>query len=249
MGSEIIEIGGFGTILRGGGLAEWVPASFPMPGGGSWVYQEPAAVSMVQNGALTVSALPFTRSHDHVQFFDNAKHMLFSTRSFGAPEGGRLTLEWELAARILGGRPGDLYDGFVSFHLMDLARGVALNFFVGHEQFATVYAQLPFPGATAPERAQGPRYFAWFEEHAGKLRPGEFHRYAIHYDRPAQTLSWRFEGDVVKREENVGELGPFTLALGLMTEKDIVPGQGSVSCHGQGAVGKWRAIRARVEEP
>jgi hypothetical protein len=53
----------------------------------------------------------------------------------------------------------------------------------------------------------------------------------------------------VKREENVGELGPFTLALGLMTEQDIVPGQGSVSCHGQGAVGKWRAIRARVEAP
>ena len=44
----------------------------------------------------------------------------------------------------------------------------------------------------------------------------------------------------MKRDEQVGELGPFTLALGLMTEKDIVPGKGSVSCHGQGAVGKWR---------
>jgi hypothetical protein len=132
---------------------------------------------------------------------------------------------------------------------MDLARGVALNFFVGGDQFATVYAQLPFPGATAPERAAGPRYFAWFEEHAGKLRAGEFHRYAIQSDRTAGTLAWHFEGDCVKREENVGELGPFTLALGLMTEKDIAPGKGSVSCHGQGAVGKWRAIRARVEKP
>jgi hypothetical protein len=157
VGSETIEVGGFGTIVRGGEPAEWVPASFAMPGGGSWVYQEPSAAVIVQNGGLSVSAMPFTRSHDQVQFFDNAKHMYFSTRTFGAPEGGRLTLEWELAARVLGARPGDLYDGFVSFHLMDLARGVALNFFVGGDQFATVYAQLPFPGATAPERAAGPR--------------------------------------------------------------------------------------------
>jgi len=249
VGEEIIEVGGFGSILRGGDDADWVPASFAMPGGGAWVYQEPAAVVALQNGALTVAAVPYTRSNDHVQFFDNAKHMYFSRRSFGAPPGGRITLEWELAARIVSGRAGDLYDGFVSFHLMDLARGVAVNFFVGNDQLATVYAQLPFPGATAPERPHGPRYFAWFEEHDGKLQSGEFHRYAIHYDRVAQTLGWHFEGDVVKREERVGELGPFTLAMGLMTEKDIVPGKGSVSCHGQGAVGKWRAIRARVETP
>ena len=249
MSDEIIEVGGFGGILRGGDDADWVPASFPTPGGGAWVYQEPAAVVAVQNGALTVAALPYTRSHDQVQFFDNAKHMYFSRRSFAAPAGGRITLEWELAARIVGAKPGDLYDGFVSFHLMDLARGVALNFFVGSDQLATVYAQLPFPGTTAPERPSGPRYFAWFEEHAGKLQPGEFHRYAISYDRAAQTLSWRFEGDVLKHEEGVGELGPFTLALGLMTEKDIAPGKGSVSCHGQGAIGKWRAIRVRSEKP
>ena len=156
MSDEIIEVGGFGGILRGGDDADWVPASFPMPGGGAWVYQEPGAVVAVQNGALTVAALPYTRSHDQVQFFDNAKHMYFSRRSFAAPAGGRITLEWELAARIVGAKPGDLYDGFVSFHLMDLARGVALNFFVGSDQLATVYAQLPFPGATAPERRERP---------------------------------------------------------------------------------------------
>jgi len=52
---------------------------------------------------------------------------------------------------------------------------------------------------------------------------------------------------VVKHEEGVGELGPFNLALGIMSEKDIVPGKGSVSCHGQGAQGKWRGIRAITE--
>jgi hypothetical protein len=34
-----------------------------------------------------------------------------------------------------------------------------------------------------------------------------------------------------------------------MTEKDIQSGKGSVSCHGQGAVGKWRNIRATLESP
>jgi hypothetical protein len=246
---EIIEIGGFGSILRGGADAAWVPASFPAPDGGLWVYQEPDAVVTLQNDTLSVAAVPYTRQHDQVQFFDNAKHMYFSTRPVGAPDGGRITVEWELAARIIGGRQGDLYDAFVSFHLMDLARGVACNFFVGDDTFATVHAHLPFPGANAPRRSVGPRYFAWFEEHRGHIDPGAFHRYAIRYDRAAGELTWSLDGEVVKREGEVGELGPFILAMGLMTEKDIVPGKGSVSCHGQGAVGKWRGIRARIERP
>lgn len=250
MGREIVEIGGFESIVRGGGAdAAWVPASFPTGDGGAWVYQEPDAVVGIQNGILSVAAYPFTRQHDQVQFFDNAKHMYFSTRPVGAPEGGRVTVEWELAARILGGRPGDLYDGFVSFHLMDLARGVALNFFVGNDVLATVYAHLPFPGTSAPERPRGPKYFAWFEEREGRIAPGEFHRYAITYDRGARTITWRLDGEVVKHEEEAAELGPFHLAMGLMTEKDIEPGKGSVSCHGQGAVGKWREIRAVLESP
>jgi hypothetical protein len=244
---EVIEVADFGSIVAGE-TTSWAPGSFPTPDGGSWVYQEPNATVIVQNGGLVVSALPFTRSNDHVQFFDNAKHMYFSARSFGAPAGGSLTLEWEQAARIVGARPGDLYDGFVSFHLLDLARGVAVNFFVGSDQYATVYAHLPFPGTTAPARARGPKFFCWFDE-VGGLEPGAFHRYAIRHDRAADTLTWSHEGAVVKRVEGVGELGPFTIALGLMTEKDIVPGKGSVSCHGQGAVGKWRNIRATLERP
>jgi hypothetical protein len=132
--------------------------------------------------------------------------------------------------------------------LLDLARGVAVNFFVGNEQYATVHAHLPFPGTTAPQRAKGPKFFCWFEERGG-LEPGAFHKFAICYDRAAGTLTWSHQGEVVKRAENVGELGPFTIALGLMTEKDIQPGKGSVSCHGQGAVGKWRKIRAVLEKP
>jgi hypothetical protein len=48
-----------------------------------------------------VAAVPYRRSHDQVQILDNAMH--FSTRSYGAPEGGRMTVEWEQSAQIVGG--------------------------------------------------------------------------------------------------------------------------------------------------
>ena len=243
--ADVIPVEGFGDIVTGQAEGSaWVPGSFPMPDGKSWVYQEPDAVVVIQNGELIVTAMPFTRANDQVQFFDNAKHMYWSTRQFEVPAGGSLTIEWEQAARIMGAKEGDLYDGFVSFHLLDLARGVALNFFVGNDVLSTVHAHLPFPGATAPERDAGPKYFCWFDEQTGRVAPGEWHRYAIRVDAAADAVTWSMDGEVLKHAEGVGELGPFTLAMGIMTEKDIVPGKGSVSCHGQGAQGRWRNIRA-----
>ena len=114
---------------------------------------------------------------------------------------------------------------------------------------ATVHARLPFPGVSVARSESGPRFFAWFEELEGRTAAGETHRYAIEHDGAAGTLSWRVDGERVKRAENVGAFGPVHLALGLMTEKDIVPGKGSVSCHGQGAVGTWGAIRVTLETP
>jgi hypothetical protein len=73
------------------------------------------------------------------------------------------------------------------------------------------------------------------------------HRYAIAYDRGEATLEWLIDGKRLKREVSVPDLGPSLLALGMMTEKDIVPGKGSVSCHGQGAVATWGGIRVKAE--
>jgi hypothetical protein len=245
---EVIEVGDFGSILRPGAGATWMPAGFPTRDGGFWQYQEPDAVVLIQNGRLRVAAAPYTRHHDEVQILDNAKHMYFSTRTFAAPEGGRMSVEWEQSAQIVNGRTGDLYDAFVSFHLLDLGRGVAANFFVGNDTVATVHARLPFPGVQVPRSESGPRFFAWFEELEGRTREGETQRYAIDHDGCARTLTWRIDGEVVKCAEGVGPFGPVHLALGLMSEKDIVPGKGSVSCHGQGAIGTWGAIRVVLEK-
>jgi uncharacterized protein DUF6081 len=247
MANEWIEVGGFGCVISAEpSQRSWIPAGFPVATG-FWTFREPDAVVIVQNDRLRVAAVPFTRSHDEIQFLDNAKHMYFSTQSFEAPKNGRLTVEWEMSATIVGGRDDDLYDGFVSFHLMDLAAGVAIDVFAGNRTVATVYARLPFPGANAPRSEAGPRFFSLFDEFRGVSEPGQLHRYAIVYDRGEATLEWHMDGRVIKREVSVPELGPSLLAIGMMTEKDIAPGKGSVSCHGQGAVATWGGIRVKSE--
>jgi len=248
MSSEWTVVGGFGCVISAEPTERaWIAAGFPMASGGFWPFREPDAVVIVQNDRLRVAAVPFTRSHDEVQFFDNAKHMYFSTRTFEAPRDGRLTVEWEMSALVVSGRDDDLYDGFVSFHLMDLAAGVAIDVFAANRTVATVYARLPFPGANAPRSETGPRYFSLFDEFRGVSGPGQLHRYALVYDRAAATLEWRMDGRTLKRETSVPDLGSSVIALGMMTEKDIVPGKGSVSCHGQGAVATWGGIRVRTE--
>jgi hypothetical protein len=249
LAAQTFEIADFASIVETPGRPRtWIPAQFPAPEGGMWVYQEPDAVIVVQDGRLRVAAVPFTRSHDRVQVLDNAKHMYFSVRTFEAPAGGVLTVEWEMAASISRGRPGDLYDGFVSFHLLNPAAGVAVDVFLGNHELATVYARLPFPGSNAPRPAKGPRFYSVFDEMRGKTQPGELHAYAMVHHRGERTLEWRMDGATLKRLEDVDDLGPCHLVMGLMTEKDIVPGQGSVSCHGQGAVGTWGAIRVTVAD-
>ena len=246
---QTFELSDFASIVETPGQPRtWFPAQFPAPEGGMWVYQEPDAVIVVQENRLRVAAVPFTRKHDGVQVLDNAKHMYFSTRSFEAPPGGRLAVDWEMAASISKGRKGDLYDGFVSFHLLNPMGGVAVDIFLGNEELATVYARLPFPGSNTPRPAKGPRFYSVFDEMRGKTKPGELHAYAMIHDRAARTLEWKMDSETLKRLEDVDDLGPCHVVMGLMTEKDIVPGKGSVSCHGQGAVGTWGGIRVTLGE-
>jgi hypothetical protein len=241
-GEEVIAYSNFASIVTGEG--DWMPAGFPLEDGGFWQYHEPNAVVIVQDGFLRVAAVPYTRAHNSVQILDNAKHMYFSARTFAPPEGGAISFSLDVAATIVNGAPGDLYDGFVSFNVLDFSTGAALDFFVGNDTIATVYGKLPFPGVPEVTPAHGPRYFCLFEESRGATRPGELHHCEIVYDSAADRVTFSIDGAEVRRYSNVPfKLGACTLALGLMSEKDIVPGKGSVSCHGQGAVGKWGNIR------
>lgn len=233
-------VGGFGDILKPD--ADWAPAGFDLPDGSRWTYQEPGAIVIAQRRRLRVTAAPLSRAHDRVQILDNAKHMYFSRKRVSVPAGGALTVEARIAARGYGTAAGDLYDGFVSYNLLDFETGCALDFFISNDVIATVYARLPFPGAPAPTAGE-PRYFCIFKELELPTAPGEPHDYRITYDQGAATVRWWVDGALVNEEANVPEtLGGFTLAMGLMTEKEIAKGA-SASLHGQGLTGEWSETR------
>ncbi|MGH7864682.1 MAG: DUF6081 family protein [Candidatus Binataceae bacterium] len=239
---EVVEYSNFVSIVTGEG--DWIAGGFPQPDGSFWRFKEPGAVVIVQDGFVRVAAVPYTRKHDSIQFLDNAKHMYFSARQFTPPARGTISFSVDLAATIVDGAPRDLYDGFVSFNVLDFTTGAALDFFVGNDTIATVYGRLPFPGVPAPADTDGPKYFCLFQENRDATAPGQLHHFEIIYDSVADRVSYLVEGAEVRRYANLPfKLGPCTLALGLMSEKDIAPGKGSVSLHGQGAVGKWGNIR------
>ncbi len=235
-----VVYGDFADILKPD--SKWVLAGFPTPDG-FWEYREPNALVLVQNGKLRVTAVPLTRSNDSVQILDNAKHMYFSRERFAVPEDGEISVETEITARVLNGTPDDLYDGFVSLNLLDFSTGLAIDFFVCNEKFATVYARLPFPGVSLDGPDTGkPKVFALFKElplPGGQQQP---HRYKISYSHAEDTLRWYLNDELVNQETGVPvKMDGFLCALGIMTEKDIRDGK-SASLHGQGVIGEWTPL-------
>ncbi|MEX2081167.1 MAG: DUF6081 family protein, partial [Dehalococcoidia bacterium] len=156
-----LVVGDFHRILEPDG--PWQLAGFELGGGQSWQYREPDAVVLVRNGWLQVAAVPYTRSNDHVQILDNAKHMYFTRQRFDVPPGGRITFEIQVAARTIGTQQGNLYDGYVSWNLLDFNSGWAIDFFTGGDTVATVYGRLPFPGVALPNTGEA-RAFCIFHE-------------------------------------------------------------------------------------
>ncbi|WP_232380974.1 DUF6081 family protein [Paenibacillus tianjinensis] len=230
-------IGDFHTILSEGQV--WKTGGFTLPDGSFWAYREPEAVVIVRNGFLYVRA-QLSRQHNHVQILDNAKHMYYSAKPVEVPEDGEISFELQIRARTQGTAPGDLYDGYVSLNLLDFTTGAALDFFAGNDNYASVYGVLPFPGVTVPETG-GTKYFCIFKE-AADFKPREFNTYKITYHRGKDEAVFYVNGQEVRREQNVPiKFNSFTIALGIMTEKDLTP-EGSVSAHGQTVIAEWSPV-------
>ncbi|MDQ6419000.1 DUF6081 family protein [Paenibacillus sp. LHD-117] len=236
-------LGDFHTILNEGDV--WKIGGFPLQDGTFWPYREPEAVVIVRNGILYVRAA-ISRSNDRVQILDNAKHMYYSAEPVKVPENGEISFELKIRARTKDTAPGDLYDGYVSLNLLDFTTGGALDFFVGNDQYASVYAVLPFPGVQVPE-TEGTKYFCIFKEETDFV-PREFNTYRIAYNRSSDEIVFYVNGKEVRRETHAPvKFNQFTVALGIMTEKDLTP-EGSVSAHGQTVIAEWSPITIEVTE-
>jgi hypothetical protein len=235
--------GDFHTILSEGDA--WKIGGFPLQDGTFWNYREPNAVVIVRNGILYVRA-PLSRENDQIQFLDNAKHMYYSVENALVPESGEISFELQIRARTENTVPNDLYDGFVSLNLLDFTTGAALDFFVGNDTFASVYAVLPFPGVQVPE-SDKTRFFCIFKEEKD-FKAREFNTYKITYNRGSDEVIFYVNGTEIRREKQVPiKFNQFTIALGIMTEKDLTP-EGSVSVHGQTVTAEWSPITVTTKE-
>lgn len=236
-------LGDFHTILNEGEV--WKIGGFPLPDGSFWEYREPNAVVIVRNGMLYVRA-PLSRSNDHIQILDNAKHMYYSAEPVQVPETGEISFELQIRARSQNTAPNDLYDGYVSLNLLDFTTGGALDFFAGNDKYASVYAVLPFPGVDVPETDKT-RYFCVFKEDTD-FEAKAFNTYKITYNRDENEVVFYVNGREIRRERNVPvKFNQFTVALGIMTEKDLSP-EGSTSLHGQVVIGEWSPVKIEIKE-
>jgi hypothetical protein len=237
-------LGNFQTILSESGT--WKMGGFPLPDGSFYEFREPEAVVIVRNDELYVRVNPFTKSHPSVQFLDNAKHMYYSNDPVKVPEDGSISFTWKMRSRPIGTEMNDLYDGFVSVNLLDFTTGAALDFFAGNDKYASVYGVLPFPGVQVPQTDKT-RYFCIFKEEQN-FHPREWNEYQITYHRSADEVVFHVNGKLVRKETNVPiKFNEFTVALGLMTEKDLSP-EGSTSLHGQGIIGEWSPMKISIED-
>ncbi|MGH9196834.1 MAG: DUF6081 family protein, partial [Acidimicrobiia bacterium] len=133
-----------------------------------------------------------------------------------------------------------LYDGYGSFLCLDFVNGVVLDFFLAEEIVASVFARLPFPGLDLPD-VKPMKYWALFEERHLSPTPSTFHNCRLVIE-PSSGITWWADGErIAGKPYPEFPLGPFTLGLGIMTEKDITP-EGSVSIHGQGVLAEWSPI-------
>jgi hypothetical protein len=228
---------GFDSLLEP--RPTWRIGEFPERDGSVRRLREPDAVTIVQNGHLSIGVRRFTRTHDRVQILDNAKHVLFWTRTFEIPQGGSLSITGELGAEGAGCRAGDLYDGFASLLCLDLSTGTAIDVFCRDNMCAAVFARLPFPGVRVSD-LEPFKYWAIFDERV--LPSAGSHSYGIEIAPKAGYITWAVDEEQLRRQSlpEYG-LGPLVLGLGLMTEKTIGP-NGSVSCHGQGLEAEWGPI-------
>ncbi len=237
-------LGNFDSIISS--TDTWKIGGFPLQDGSFWSYREPNAVVIVRNGFLYVRA-PLSNQHDSVQILDNAKHMYYSAEPVEVPEEGELEVELQIRARTKDTVPGDLYDGYVSLNLLDFTTGAALDFFANDDQYASVYGILPFPGVTVPDTDQT-KYFCLFKEATEHFKPREFNTYKITYSRANDEAVFFVNGHEVRREKNIPiKLNQFTVALGIMTEKDLTP-EGSVSVHGQTVIAEYSPVTIVTSE-
>jgi Family of unknown function (DUF6081) len=177
---------------------------------------DPAATVTCTGGAEATLALEarrftLTRPDGH----DNVKALIYSTAEFGPAERGIFSVAAAMRVTTFGTEnnpygvdPGDVRLGCGAFNTIDLKTWMVFDFFVSGSQIVPLYERLPF-GANADNP-----YPAFTELIPVDVatEQGEWHHYAIRYDRGRDRVEWTVDGKVVALRDAVGappgERGP-----------------------------------------
>lgn len=183
----------------------------PIPG--LW---DPAAVVTCSGGpdgtlALEARRFTLTRRDGH----DNVKALIYSTAEFGPGDGGMFGVAAAMRVTTFGTEnnpynvdPGDVRLGCGALNTIDLKTWMVFDFFVSGSRIVALYERLPFgAGTDNPYPA-----FTELIPTDVSTKQGEWHRYAIRYDRARDRVEWVVDGRVVATRDAVGappgERGP-----------------------------------------
>jgi hypothetical protein len=173
-----------------------------LPAPGVW---DPAATVTCVGGTLAVEVPRFTLTRPDAH--DNVKALIYSTAEFCPAERGLLTIETEMrvetsgtAQNPYGVDAGDVRLGCGAFNTIDPKTWMVFDFFVSGSRIVPLYERLPFgQSATDPYPA-----FTELIATAVPTAQGQWHRYAITYDRANDRAEWSVDGTVVAARRPVG---------------------------------------------
>jgi hypothetical protein len=174
---------------------------------------DPAATVTCGGGTLTVEARRFTLTKRDGH--DNVKALIYSTAEFSPGERGLLTVEADMRVETFaternpfGADEGDVRLGCGAFNTIDLKTFMVFDFFVSSSRIVPLYERLPFG------QSKDNPYPAFTELIPISLPTsrGQWHHYAITYDRAIDRAEWLVDGKVVAERNFIGappgERGP-----------------------------------------
>ena len=138
---------------------------------------------------------------------DNVKALIYSTAEFGPGERGIFSVAAAMRVNTFGTErnpygvdPGDVRLGCGAFNTIDLKTWMVFDFFVSGSRIVPLYERLPF-GANKDDP------YPAFTELIPTDVPttqGEWHHYAICYDRAHDRVEWIVDGKIVAVRDAVG---------------------------------------------
>jgi len=152
---------------------------------------------------LTIRIPRYTLSHPP----HHVKALMMSTASLAAPNGRRLAIRVEMAARTFGTErnpfgadPGDPRLSAAAIVLNEPESGMVLDFFVSGERLCALYERLPYAqGKLGPYPA-----FTKLMPTEIPTSPGQWHTYEIRYDAGVDRAEWWIDGACVARQDRIG---------------------------------------------